>query len=281
MIRIRPILSIWNSQETMEGAGVRLKRAFGFSQMSHLDPFLLLDDFHSDLPEDYLAGFPWHPHRGIETVTYMIEGKVKHEDSLGHEGVISPGDVQWMTAGNGIIHQEMPEQEKGKLWGFQLWVNLPASHKRMEPRYQNIPSSRIPVVLLEHGVQMRVISGVVRNTEGPVHGIVVEPLYLDVLLPPNKELVHSLPKDHTAFAYVFEGDGFFDEEESKKITSEQIVLFGPGDAVKIKSGNSGTRLLLVAGKPLKEPIAWQGPVVMNTQAELEEAFAELRRGSFV
>jgi redox-sensitive bicupin YhaK (pirin superfamily) len=277
MNNIRTISRILTSRPTIEGAGVHLKRAFGYHEVPMLDPFLLLDDFHSDNPNDYIAGFPWHPHRGIETVTYMLEGKVKHEDSIGNKGVIEAGDVQWMTAGNGIIHAEMP-QVSGLLWGFQLWVNLPSSHKMMNPRYQEVKSGQIPEVSVGD-VKIRVICGEVNGIKGPVEDIVVQPEYLDITMPPEKEFEHHVNKGYKVLAYVTEGRG--DLEPGKEIEPEHLVIFTDGGKVKIKTSDNNLRFLLISGKPIGEPVAWSGPIVMNTAAELERAFEEYRQGTFI
>jgi len=274
---IRKVSGILESKPTMEGAGVHLKSVFGYNEVPFLDPFLLLDDFHSDRPSDYIAGFPWHPHRGIETVTYMLHGKVKHGDSMGNEGVIEPGDVQWMTAGSGIIHEEMPKRSD-LLWGFQLWVNLPASHKMMNPRYQEIKRAQIPEVILGKA-RIRVICGEVAGINGPVRDIVVEPQYLDVTIPPNQDFELSVKKGHTLFAYVIDGKGWFDTESSA-IGAEKFVIFNDGDVLRVRA-DDGVRFLLISGKPIGEPVAWHGPIVMNTQEELDIAFQEYRSGSFI
>lgn len=276
----RKIERILKSKPTLEGAGVHLKRAFGYNEVPELDPFLLLDDFHSDNPADYIAGFPWHPHRGIETVTYMLEGMVEHGDSMGNKGVILPGDVQWMTAGSGIIHQEMPKGFNGNMWGFQLWVNLPSTHKMMEPRYREVKNEQIPEVAIDEDVKIRVICGDFENTKGPVRDIVVDPEYLDITMAPGSEFDHSIKRGYRAFAYVIEGGGYFADEE-KLIDIEHLVNFKDGDKVKITSGDKKLRFLLVSGKPLGEPVAWYGPVVMNTQEELDIAFEEYRNGTFI
>jgi redox-sensitive bicupin YhaK (pirin superfamily) len=282
MNQIRRIERILRSQPTVEGAGVRLKRAFGFSEVPALDPFLLLDDFHSKDPADYLSGFPYHPHRGIETITYLLQGEVAHEDSLGNSGLIGPGDVQWMTAGSGIIHQEMPwGDEMGRLWGFQLWANLPASHKMMAPRYQGIEREQIPEVTLDGGATVRVIAGEVAGTRGPVEGIVTDPTYLDVTLPAGAQLVHAVEPDHTVVAYVIEGRGSFSEEGGTPIGPETVVLLGPGERVSVSTHDGTVRFLLMSGRPLREPVAWRGPIVMNMQEELRTAFEEYRRGTFI
>lgn len=282
MNKARSIKQIFRSQPTVEGAGVHLKRAFGFHQVPQLDPFLLLDDFHSDRPEDYLPGFPWHPHRGIETITYVLEGQVAHGDSLGNQGVISPGDVQWMTAGSGIIHQEMPQgQNGGLLWGFQLWANLPASHKMMAPRYRGITAGQIPVVQLYNGSVVQLICGNFQGVRGPVTDIVIDPEYFDVQLPAETTFSHLVQPDYTVFAYVLEGQGYFDASH-KPIGPETVIAFENEAAdIEIAATEEGVRFLLISGKPLKEPVAWRGPIVMNTQAELDLAFAEYQRGTFL
>ena len=277
----RKIDIILKSQPTIEGAGVHLKRAFGYSEAHQLDPFLLLDDFRSDDPEDYIAGFPWHPHRGIETVTYMLEGRVEHGDSMGNKGVIGPGDVQWMTAGSGIIHQEMPKGSNGHMGGFQLWVNLPSTHKMMEPRYREVKNQQIPEVLIDKGVTIRIISGEVNKQRGPVKDIVVDIEYLDVTIVPGTEFEHTIKKGYRVFAYVIEGSGYFDTEQKRNIGKEHLVIFKDGDDVKIAANDSVFRFLLISGKPLGEPVAWRGPIVMNTQEELQVAFDEYRNGTFI
>lgn len=277
----RKIEKILKSKPTIEGAGVHLKRAFGYYEVPLLDPFLLLDDFHSDNPADYIAGFPWHPHRGIETVTYMLEGRVEHGDSMGNKGVILPGDIQWMTAGSGIIHQEMPKGDDGNMWGFQLWVNLPSSHKMMEPRYREVKNEQIPEVSIGENVKIRVISGEIENTKGPVRDIIVDPEYLDITLAPGTEFEHNIKKGYGAFAYVTEGSGYFDPDKRKLIDIEHLVIFKDGDTVKISTDDKSLRFLLVSGKPLGEPVAWYGPIVMNTQEELDIAFEEYRNGTFI
>ncbi|MGY5878884.1 MAG: pirin family protein [Candidatus Thorarchaeota archaeon] len=278
MTEIRKIKTVFKNQPAMEGAGVRLKRVFGYRETNLMDPFLLLDHFGSDNPDDYMKGFPWHPHRGIETITYMIEGEVKHEDSLGNNGTIESGDVQWMTAGSGIIHQEMPHRSNGSMMGFQLWTNLPSSNKMMHPRYQDIKESEIPEVETESGAKVRIICGKIDGTCGPVSEIVTDPEYMDVIIPPRKEFIHSVKKGHTVFAYVFEGNGYFDE---RLIESDYLVLFEDGDQVIIKAGEKQLRFLLVSGMPLGETIVWYGSIVMNSKEELETAFQEYREGSFI
>jgi redox-sensitive bicupin YhaK (pirin superfamily) len=280
MTGIRKIAQIMMSTPTIEGAGVHLKRAFGHAEVPLLDPFLLLDDFHSDNPEDYLAGFPWHPHRGIETVTYVLKGKVKHGDSIGNRGVIQPGDVQWMTAGSGIIHQEMPKGSQG-IWGFQLWVNLPATQKMMEPRYRGIIADQIPEVHPEHGVTIKVISGEVDSIRGPVEDLVVAIEYLDISMEPHSVFEHPIKRDNKAFAYVIEGNGFFEPEQENPIEIEKVVILEDGDSVTVEAGEHGLRYLLISGEPIGEPVAWYGPIVMNSKEELELAFKEFREGTFI
>ncbi|MDA0524270.1 pirin family protein [Methanococcoides alaskense] len=295
----RSINKIIKSRPTIEGAGVHLKRAFGFDQAPQLDPFLLLDDFHSNDPNEFLMGFPWHPHRGIETITYVLSGKIEHGDSMGNSGVINSGDVQWMTAGSGIIHQEMPKGESdGSLWGFQLWANLPASHKMMKPRYREVKNEQIPEVVLENNVRVKVICGEIEGNKGPVQDIVTDPEYLDVTIPANTVFTHSTKMGYTVFAYVMKGNGSFDENEytyayevedaeysdlenSSSIGPENLIMFNDGDRISVTSGDKGARFLLISGKPLNELIAWYGPIVMNTQEELEIAFEEYRKGTFI
>ncbi|NIM14928.1 MAG: pirin family protein [Candidatus Aminicenantes bacterium] len=279
----RKISRVLKSQPTIEGAGVHLKRAFGNANVNLLDPFLLLDDFHSDNPDDYIAGFPWHPHRGIETVTYMLHGNVKHEDSLGNGGVIEPGDVQWMTAGSGIVHSEMPQQTNGLLRGLQLWVNLPSSHKMMDPRYREVKNEQIPEISLKNGIKIKIISGEVEGTRGPVRDIVVDIQYLDVTVPSGAECEYPISKGYTAFAYVLAGAGYFDEVKEKRIDEDHLVIFTDGDKIKITADDASmlVRFLLISGKPLREPVAWYGPIVMNTQEELQLAFEEYQKGTFI
>ena len=281
MEKIKRVMEVTKSRPTLEGAGVKLRRAFGFSEAPRLDPFLMLDHFGSENPEDYLAGFPWHPHRGIETVTYLIRGVVEHGDSLGNQGIIGAGDIQWMTAGSGIIHQEMPQLTDEPLMGFQLWVNLPAAHKMMAPRYRDVLQDQIPEVKLQEGVAIRIVSGEINGVRGPVQDLVVDTEYLDVRLAPKAEWRHPLRPGNRAFAYVFEGRGFFDPEQTRSIAEEHLVDFQDGEAVAIRAGESGVRFLLVSGKPLGEPVAWRGPIVMNTEAELDQAFREYRNGNFI
>jgi len=300
MPKIRKIKKIWKSRPTIEGAGVHLKRTFGFHEVPRLDPFLLLDDFHSGNPEEYLAGFPWHPHRGIETITYVLHGKIEHGDSMGNKGTISSGDVQWMTAGSGIIHQEMPVGDgTGLLWGFQLWANLPSSKKMMPPRYRDIKNSQIPEVKLGSGATVRIICGKVDGVSGPVTDIVIEPEYLDITLPSHTSFSHQVMPGHTAFAYTIEGKAYFDQERNffaREVTGvnyfdfERDCMISPetlclydrdsGD-IAITTEDSPVRFLLISGKPIGEPVAWYGPIVMNTQEELEVAFKEYQNGTFI
>ena len=282
-----------------EGAGVYLKRGFGFSQVPMFDPFLLFDDFHSDNPEHYLKGFPWHPHRGIETITYVLHGEVEHGDSMRNKGVIYSGDVQWMTAGSGIIHQEMPKgDERDLMWGFQLWANLPASQKMMDPRYRDVKREQIPEVALDNGVIIKIICGQVNGKGGPVQDIVIDPQYLDVTVPPETEFIHPVKRGHTAFAYVIDGKGYFCQEKNPFdyevqgvnyfdiqrdpfVGNENLLLFDDGDEVMVSTQGEPVRFLLISGKPIGEPIAWYGPIVMNTQEELELAFKEYKEGTFI
>lgn len=277
----RHVTQTFAATPTLEGAGVRLKRAFGFGAERLFDPFLMLDDFRGDDPADYRAGFPWHPHRGIETITYLIRGDVAHGDSLGNSGVIGPGEVQWMTAGSGIIHQEMPEGDAdGRMGGFQLWANLPATDKMMDPRYRSISAEDSPVVTTEAGAQVRVIAGEVEGVRGPVDDVVIDPEYLDVALPAGAEFVHPVGVGYTALAYVHGGVAEF--APGVEAGNATTVLFGEGDHVRIRAtGEETARFLLVSGRPLREPIAWRGPIVMNTDEELRHAFAEYRDGTFV
>ncbi len=281
MSQTRAIRQILKSQPTLEGAGVHLKRVFGFSEVPDYDPFLMLDDFHSDKPEDYLKGFPWHPHRGIETITYVLHGDVEHGDSMGNKGIIGSGDVQWMTAGSGIIHQEMPQgDDNGLMWGFQLWANLPAAHKMMHPRYQDIRNDQIPEVTLESGVTVRIICGEMDGSKGPVEDIVIDPEYLDITVPRGTEFIHPVKSEHTVFAYVMAGNGYFCKEKDPLVEKEHLILFNNGDSVVVSTEKEPSRFLLISGKPIREPVAWQGPIVMNTQEELKIAFEEYRNGTF-
>jgi hypothetical protein len=296
---IRPVRRIVEATPTIEGAGVKLRRAFGFGDTDETDPFLLLDDFRNDRPADYLAGFPWHPHRGIETITYVLSGTVAHGDSLGNRGALGAGDVQWMTAGRGILHQEMPQgDEQGRMHGFQLWANLPSALKMSPPRYQDIVAGAIPEVVDDDGTRVRVVCGEFWGKRGPVDGIAAEPIYLDVWVPPGR--VKSLPVDtrRNAFAYVFEGSGSFRDASApmgvltdrpgpveqvvrERTGNRSLVLFDRGDEVRVRAGGDGIRFLLVSGRPIEEPVAWHGPIVMNTQQELRQAYEELRAGTFI
>ena len=304
---IRPVQHISQARPHLEGAGVHLHRAFGFGKTEPFDPFLLFDDFRNDVPEHYLKGFPWHPHRGIETITYVLSGTVEHGDSLGNRGAIRPGDVQWMTAGRGIVHQEMPRgDDAGSMHGFQLWANLPAADKMTPPRYQDIASADIPEVVEDDGTRARVICGDFWGAKGPVDGIAADPSYLDISVPPG--VLRRIPVETTrhAFAYVFAGSGRFADasdplaaptewidENTTNLEGEatgrssvdadnrSLVLFDRGDEVVVQAGNEGIRFLLVSGKPLREPVAWHGPIVMNTRAELQRAFSQLRDGTFL
>jgi len=297
---IRPVKRIVSSKPTMEGAGVHLRRAFGFGDTTEFDPFLLLDDFRNDRPEEYLAGFPWHPHRGIETITYVLAGNVEHGDSLGNRGNLGSGDVQWMTAGRGILHQEMPQGDaQGRMHGFQLWANLPSSLKMTAPRYQDIKAPEIPEITDDDDTRVRVICGDFWGKRGPVEGVAADPRYLDVWVPPGKRKTLPVELARHAFAYVFEGSGNFraasqpfgvltekTDGVNEILVREQtgnrsLVLFDSGDEVTVQAGEEGVRFILVSGKPIKEPVAWYGPIVMNLQAELQKAFTELRAGTFI
>jgi len=282
MNKTRAIKRIVHSRPTIEGAGVALHRVFGFGETHLFDPFLLLDDFRSDDPSRYLAGFPWHPHRGIETITYMIAGSVEHGDSMGNQGVITPGDTQWMTAGSGIIHQEMPKgNREGRMGGFQLWANLPKTHKMMDPRYRDIKRDQVPEVTLESGATVRIICGLVGRHRGPVRDVVIEPEYLDVSVPAGTEFVHATKRGHTVLAYVIEGAGSFDQERRSRIGNRSLCLYEDGDQCVIAADQEPLRFLLISGKPINEPVAWYGPIVMNTEEELETAFEEYRNGTFL
>jgi redox-sensitive bicupin YhaK (pirin superfamily) len=297
---IRPVKSIVQSTPTLEGAGVKLRRAFGFGDTEQTDPFLLLDDFRNDKPADYLAGFPWHPHRGIETVTYILEGTVEHRDSLGSHGTLGKGDVQWMTAGRGIMHQEMPEGDaQGRMHGFQLWANLPSSLKMTAPRYQDIGAGAVPEVTDNDGTHARIVSGEFWGQKGPVDGVAAEPRFLDIFVPAGKRKTFKVEVERHAFAYIFQGSGQFayaskpfgvlserqvDGEEilfREPAGDRSLVLFDSGDEVTVQAGDQGVRFLLVSGKPIQEPVAWHGPIVMNTRAELQQAMTELRNGTFI
>jgi quercetin 2,3-dioxygenase len=297
---IRPVKRIVASKPTIEGAGVHLRRAFGFGDTTEFDPFLLLDDFRNDRPDEYRAGFPWHPHRGIETITYVLAGNVEHGDSLGNRGNLGAGDVQWMTAGRGILHQEMPQgDEKGRMHGFQLWANLPSSLKMTAPRYQDIKAGDVPEVIDDDGTRVRVVCGDFWGKRGPVEGVAADPRYLDIFVPPGKRKTLAVELERHAFAYVFEGSGSFRAASEpfgvltektdglneilvrEQTGNRSLVLFDTGDEVTVQAGDDGIRFILVSGKPIREPVAWYGPIVMNSQDELQQAFGELRQGTFI
>jgi quercetin 2,3-dioxygenase len=297
---IRPVKRIVSSKPTIEGAGVHLRRAFGFGDTTEFDPFLLLDDFRNDRPDEYRAGFPWHPHRGIETITYVLAGNVEHGDSLGNRGNFGAGDVQWMTAGRGILHQEMPQGDaQGRMHGFQLWANLPSSLKMTAPRYQDIKAGEIPEIVDDDGTVVRVVCGDFWGRRGPVEGVAADPRYLDISVPAGKRKTLPVELERHAFAYVFEGSGSFRSASQpfgvltekndggndilvrEQTGNRSLVLFDSGDEVTVQAGDEGIRFLLVSGKPIEEPVAWYGPIVMNTQAELQQAFSELRSGTFI
>ena len=296
---IRPVKRLIKSKPTLEGAGVHLRRAFGFGNTSEFDPFLLFDDFRNDIPADYQAGFPWHPHRGIETITYVLAGTVEHGDSMGNHGSIGSGDVQWMTAGSGIIHQEMPKGDHaGSMHGFQLWANLPAAQKMTAPRYQEVKSAEIPEVTDDDGTRVRLVCGNFWGQTGPVTGIATDPTYVDVSVPPGHRKTLRIETSSHAFAYVFAGSGKFcnaseplavptesvgwaDTHPPASADNRSLVLFDSGDEVMVQAGDEGIRFLLVSGKPLQEPVAWYGPIVMNTQAQLRQAFQEIEKGTFL
>ena len=297
---LRPILEKRAAQPTLEGAGVHLHRAFGFQDPSELDPFLLFDDFRNDHPELYQQGFPWHPHRGIETITYVLEGSVEHGDSLGNTGSLGAGDVQWMTAGSGILHQEMPSgNQKGQMHGFQLWGNLPGSQKMCAPRYQDVQGKDIPEVIDDDGTRVKVIVGEFWGKRGPVDGIAADPQYLDIYVPAGVKKTFRIDTYRRAFAYVFDGQAAFADASrptgvllEKEVAGQEVnirdmsgdrtlVRFGTGDEITVQAGPEGVRFLLISGAPIEEPVAWHGPIVMNTQAELQKAFAELRNGTFI
>jgi redox-sensitive bicupin YhaK (pirin superfamily) len=296
-LSIRAVKRIAQSQPTMEGAGVRLRRAFGFGDPSEFDPFLMMDDFRGDDPRDYQAGFPWHPHRGIETITYVLAGEVEHGDSLGNRGVLGAGAVQWMTAGRGILHQEMPRGDAaGRMHGFQLWANLPSSLKMTAPRYQDIAAGLIPEVTDDDGVRVRVICGEFWGAKGPVEGVAADPRYLDVSVPAGKRKTLMVETYRQVFAYIFEGSGRFlnasepfgalrevadDVLVRDAVGNRSLVVFGSGDEVVVQAGEQGVRFLLVSGAPIREPVAWHGPIVMNTQAEIRQAMADLSNGTFI
>ena len=297
---IRPVKKIIQSKPTLEGAGVHLRRAFGFGETKEFDPFLLLDDFRNDNPAEYQAGFPWHPHRGIETITYVLAGEVDHGDSLGNKGVLGAGDVQWMTAGSGIMHQEMPRGDaQGRMHGFQLWANLPRALKMTAPRYQDIKAADVPEVIDDDGTKVRVVTGDFWGKKGPVEGVAADPRYLDISVPPGRKKTFKVEVDRHAFAYIFAGSGAFASASKpfgvlteKQVGGEEItlreqtgnrslVVFDRGDEVTVQAGEEGVRFLLVSGKPIEEPVAWYGPIVMNTQAELNQAVRELQNGTFI
>ena len=296
----RPVTSVQKAVPTMEGAGVHLHRVFGFDGSNEADPFLLLDDFRNDIPSAYEQGFPWHPHRGIETITYVLEGEVEHSDSLGNKGLLGPGSVQWMTAGSGILHQEMPKgNSKGQMHGFQLWANLPSSLKMTAPRYQDIQGGDVPVIIDDDGTAVRVITGNFWGKAGPVDGIAADPLYLDVSIPPNTRRTLPIDTYLNTFAYVFAGAALFQDASrpigvrvEKEVSGQELnirdmsgnrtlVRFGTGDEIAVVTGDEGVRFLLVSGKPIQEPVAWHGPIVMNTQAELQQAMRDLNNGTFI
>ncbi|MCX6992515.1 MAG: pirin family protein [Kiritimatiellaeota bacterium] len=299
MPTIRKIRKVLKSKPTIEGAGVHLKRAFGFSEVPMFDPFLLLDDFRSGNPAHYIQGFPWHPHRGIETITYVLTGDVEHGDSLGNKGIIRSGDIQWMTAGSGIIHQEMPKGDaSGKMYGFQLWANLPAREKMMDPRYRDVANKQIPEVKLSNGTTIKVIAGEVAGIKGPVRGIVIDPEYIDVTVPANSEFRHPTIQGHTVFAYIIDGQGYFcrdknpftyevegsnyfDIQRDPFVGNGTIVMFDDGDEIRVFTEARAVRFLLISGKPIGELVAWYGPIVMNTQEELQIAFEEYKQGTFI
>ena len=313
---IRPIKQVIHAKPTMEGAGVRLQRAFGFGKTHEFDPFLLFDDFRNDNPQDYMAGFPWHPHRGIETITYVLAGSVEHGDSLGNKGSMGAGDVQWMTAGSGILHQEMPKGDpNGRMHGFQLWANLPSRLKMTDPRYQDVKAADIPEITDDDGTNVRVITGEFWGKRGPVEGVAADPRYIDVFVPPGKQKRLKVDRTHNAFAYVFAGSGTFKDasapraveteevgessvvnanavdaeaawqraqrEQRGEVGNRGLVLFDRGDEVVVQAGDEGIRFLLVSGAPIEEPVAWYGPIVMNTQEQLQQAYKDLQDGSFI
>ncbi|MEJ2108695.1 MAG: pirin family protein [Acidobacteriota bacterium] len=299
MAQTRKIRKVLKAKPTMEGAGVHLKRVFGYPEVPLFDPFLLLDDFRSDTPDHFLKGFPWHPHRGIETITYVLKGDVEHGDSLGNKGVIGSGDVQWMTAGSGIVHQEMPKGDAdGRMYGFQLWANLPSGRKMMDPRYRDVTSGQIPQVQTTSGVKVKIIAGEVEGVRGPVGDIVIDPEYIDVTVPAGSEFAHPTKPGHTVFAYVIdgrgyfcrekntftyevEGENYFDLERDPFVANGSLVLFDDGEEVVATTEDQTVRFLLISGKPIGEPVAWYGPIVMNTREELRVAFEEYDRGTFI
>jgi redox-sensitive bicupin YhaK (pirin superfamily) len=299
MRNARKIRKVLKSKPTIEGAGVRLKRSFGFQQASELDPFLLLDDFHSDKSSDYIKGFPWHPHRGIETITYVLHGTVLHGDSMGNEGIINSGDVQWMTAGSGIIHQEMPKGDaNGLMWGFQLWANLPAASKMIKPRYRDVKAEQIPEIALNKGSKIKIICGEIDGTKGPAQDIMINPEYLDITVEPETVFNYPVKTGNTVLAYVIEGKGYFDQQRDCfayeaegsgyldfnrdcLLGPENLIIYGDGEEVVISTEGNHVRFLLISGKPIGEPVAWYGPIVMNTQDELRTAFEEYQNGTFL
>jgi len=291
---VRPVKQVIHPKPTLEGAGVRLQRGFGFGSTNEFDPFLLFDDFRNDNPADYLAGFPWHPHRGIETITYVLTGTVDHGDSLGNRGSLGAGDIQWMTAGSGIMHQEMPKgDQQGRMHGFQLWANLPASLKMTKPRYQDVPAKDVPEVTDDDGTKVRVVCGEFWGQKGPVEGVAADPRYLDISVPPRTRRVLAVESSRHAFAYVFAGSGTFRDASAPRavrnelmddeydLSNRSLVLFDSGDEIVVESGDEGIRFLLVSGQPIEEPVAWYGPIVMNTQTELRQAMRELQLGTFI
>ena len=278
---VRSIAHRFPGVPTIEGAGVRLRRSFSNNEVPLFDPFLLLDRFGSSNPEDYLAGFPWHPHRGIETVTYMLDGEVEHGDTLGNAGVIGPGDVQWMNSGSGIIHQEMPKRAEGTMSGFQLWVNLPASEKMSVPAYRGLTRADFPEVTTDNGSRVKVVAGTFRGAEGPVKGIPVDPTYLDVTVPAGASFELAPPSGYTAFAHAISGETRFDGEDGRTVPAGETALFGTGGPIRAHAVDRDARFLLVSGRPLHEPVAWYGPIVMNTRDQLVDAVRELRGGDFV
>ena len=283
-MKLRPATQLIRGQETSDGAGVRLKRSLGSAKLDHLDPFLLLDEFKSDDSSDYIAGFPDHPHRGFETVTYMLAGRMQHKDHVGNQGDLGPGSVQWMTAGKGIIHSEMPQQEEGLMWGFQLWVNLPADLKMSQPRYQDIPPEDIPEVRSVGGARIRVIAGGSNGVSGPVGAVATSPLYLDVGLDSRSRLTEQVPAGHNAFCYVFEGNalvGVTDDAAGQAAEPGSLVVLGDGDAVTVATDETPARFLLLAARPLGEPVARHGPFVMNTEEQIRQALSDLRAGTFL
>lgn len=276
----RPVTRIVRGVPASDGAGVKLNRVIGTSIVPDIDPFLMLDEFRSDQAGDYIAGFPDHPHRGFETVTYMLAGRMRHQDNHGHSGLMVPGSVQWMTAGRGIVHSEMPEQEDGLMWGFQLWVNLPARDKMNAPRYQEFSPESIPVVRPVSGVEIKLIAGELGGATGPVQGIATRPLYWDITLAPDTTYLPLVPDSHQAFLYLFQGDAVVGPNDGHHAEQGQMVVLGNGNTIEIHSGTGGARLLLIAGQPLREPVARYGPFVMNTQDEIHQAFQDYREGRF-